>query len=184
MKYLIASDIHGSASACRLLLERFSQEEADRLILLGDLLYHGPRNALPDAYDPPAVIQLLNSISDRISTVRGNCDCEVDQMVLTFPILADYAWIPVRNRLMYLTHGHHVTEDTFSQIGAGNILLQGHTHVPAVTEHNGVLHLNPGSAAIPKEESVKSYMILEDGTFYWKDLKTAEIYRTYTLKKD
>lgn len=179
MKYIIASDIHGSASACRQLLERFSEEGADRLLLLGDLLYHGPRNDLPDEYAPKSVIEMLNGVRNRVSAVRGNCDCEVDQMVLHFPILADYAWVEAGNRLIYLTHGHHITDATYAQIGAGNVLLSGHTHVPLCETVDGVLHLNPGSAAIPKEGSVKSYMTFEDGVFYWKNLETAEIYRTY-----
>lgn len=183
MKYVIASDIHGSASACRHLMTAFEAEGADRLFLLGDLLYHGPRNALPDEYDPPAVIAMLNAISDRVSTVRGNCDCEVDQMVLNFPILADFAWVTVGDKLLYLTHGHHVTEDTFRQIGAGNILLQGHTHVPMAETVSGVLHINPGSTSIPKEGSVKSYLVLENGIFTWKNLNTREPYRTHMLEK-
>lgn len=181
MKYIIASDIHGSASACRLLLERFSEEGADRLLLLGDLLYHGPRNDLPDGYAPKAVIELLNNLAHQVSVVRGNCDCEVDQMVLAFPILADYAWVETAGRLVYCTHGHHITEATYTQIGRGNVLLSGHTHVPLCETVEGVLHLNPGSTSIPKEGSVKSYMVLEEGTFYWKNLETAEIYRTYKL---
>lgn len=181
MKYVIASDIHGSASACRKLIEAFEAEKADRLLLLGDLLYHGPRNALPDAYDPQAVITLLNGISHRVAAVRGNCDCEVDQMVLNFPILADYSWVTLGERLLYLTHGHRVTEDTFRRIGAGNVLVQGHTHVPMAEEVAGVLHINPGSTSIPKEGSDKSYLVCEKGVFSWKRLETQETYRTYDL---
>lgn len=176
MKYIIASDIHGSASACRKLLERFSEEGADRILLLGDLLYHGPRNDLPDEYAPKAVIEMLNGVSDRVSTVRGNCDCEVDQMVLAFPILADYAWVETKGRLLYLTHGHHITEGTYKQIGAGNVLLSGHTHVPLCETVSGVLHLNPGSTSIPKEGSVKSYMTFDGVTFSWKNLENGETY--------
>ena len=182
MKYVFASDIHGSASACRNLLTRFAEERADRLFLLGDLLYHGPRNDLPDEYAPKMVIEMLNGVRDRVSTVRGNCDCEVDQMVLSFPILADYGWLSLGDTFVYLTHGHHVTDDTFAQIGEGNIVLQGHTHIPLCEMKNGVLHLNPGSVSIPKEGSVKSYMVFDNGTFYWKNVETAEVYKTYSLE--
>ena len=176
MKYLIASDIHGSASSCRKLLERFNEEGADRLLLLGDLLYHGPRNDLPHEYAPKAVIELLNGVRDRVSTVRGNCDCEVDQMVLNFPILADYAWLQVGEKLIYLTHGHHITDETYTQIGAGNILVSGHTHIPLCKMVEGVLHLNPGSTSIPKEGSAKSYMTFDGSLFVWKNLETGEVY--------
>ena len=181
MKYVIASDIHGSASACRQLLNRFSEEGADRLLLLGDILYHGPRNDLPDEYAPKAVIEMLNGISSKVSTVRGNCDCEVDQMVLSFPILADYAWVEAGEKLIYLTHGHHITDATYQQIGAGKVLLSGHTHVPLCEEKDGVLHLNPGSTSIPKEGSAKSYMTFDGRTFLWKDLTTGETYQKKQL---
>ena len=184
MKYVFASDIHGSASACRKLLERFAEEKADRLFLLGDLLYHGPRNDLPDEYAPKKVIELLNGVRDCVCTVRGNCDCEVDQMVLSFPILADYGWLSLGDIMVYLTHGHHVTDETFTQVGEGNIVLQGHTHIPLWETKNGVLHLNPGSTSIPKEGSCKSYMVFENGTFYWKNLETAEVYHSLSIKKE
>jgi len=106
MKIFVASDIHGSAYYCRLLLEKFKQESADRILLLGDILYHGPRNDLPREYAPKQVIELLNPLKEKLFCVRGNCDTEVDQMVLNFPIFADYAVISLDNLTMYATHGH------------------------------------------------------------------------------
>ena len=133
MKWMIASDVHGSAYYCRQMLEAFEREQADRLILLGDLLYHGPRNDLPREYAPKEVILMLNAHKREILCVRGNCDTEVDQMVLEFPILADYAVLPVGKRLMYLTHGHRFYMDALPPMQDGDILLHGHTHVPAGT---------------------------------------------------
>ena len=180
MKWLIASDIHGSAHYCRRLLEAFRAEGADRLLLLGDLLYHGPRNDLPTEYDPKAVIALLNAEKERILCVRGNCDTEVDQMVLEFPILADYALLPVEERLIFVTHGHLFHNGNLPPLQPGDILLHGHTHVPACEEHETYLYLNPGSVSIPKENSPHSYMVLEGGELTWKTLDR-EVYRRHTL---
>lgn len=170
MKYLIASDIHGSLYYCEKLIEAFRREKADRLILLGDILYHGPRNDLPKGYDPKGVIALLNAHRERILCVRGNCDTEVDQMVLTFPILADFAALELGDKLVYLTHGHRYHIDQLPPLCKGDILLYGHTHIPLCKEKNGVLCLNPGSVSIPKENSPHSYMIYESGVFLWKTL--------------
>lgn len=170
MKIMIASDIHGSAGYCRKLLDRFSEEKADRLILLGDILYHGPRNDLPDEYAPKKVIEMLNKIGDRLLCVRGNCDTEVDQMVLDFPILADYAIMYDEDRMIYLTHGHHIGSENLGNLREGNILISGHTHVPMNEERGGVRCLNPGSVSIPKENSLRGYMTLENGQFKWIDL--------------
>ena len=170
MKYMIASDIHGSALWCEKLLEAFEKEKADRLILLGDILYHGPRNDLPDEYAPKEVITMLNALKDRILAVRGNCDTEVDQMVLEFSIMADYAVLDAGKRMIYLTHGHNFNTDHLPPLAKGDILLHGHTHVPAWKRFgDGNLYLNPGSVSIPKEDSEHGYMILTDGRIYWKD---------------
>lgn len=181
MKWMIASDIHGSAYYCRQMLEAFEREQADRLILLGDLLYHGPRNDLPREYAPKEVIPMLNAHKREILCVRGNCDTEVDQMVLEFPILADYAILSVGNRLMYLTHGHRFYMDALPPMQDGDILLHGHTHVPA-WEQFGTdnWYLNPGSVSIPKQESAHSYMTLCGQTAEWKSLD-GERYHSITL---
>ncbi|MCD7751762.1 MAG: phosphodiesterase [Lachnospiraceae bacterium] len=180
MKWLIASDIHGSAVYCDRLSEAYKREQADRLLLLGDLLYHGPRNDLPEGYDPKKVISLLNSMKDRILCVRGNCDTEVDQMVLDFPIMAEYALLPVGNRLIFVTHGHHFHEQNLLPLCEGDILLAGHTHVPKCEEHESYIYMNPGSVSIPKEESWRGYMTLEDEIFIWKNLE-GEVQMTYCL---
>lgn len=169
MKLMIASDIHGSEFYCRKLLEAFQKEQADRLLLLGDLLYHGPRNDLPTEYAPKKVIALLNGIRDRIFCVRGNCDTEVDQMVLDFPIMAEYCILPVGKHVIFATHGHKFNETELPPLCKGDILLNGHTHVPACTAHEDYLYMNPGSVSIPKNESWHGYMILEETRFLWKD---------------
>jgi hypothetical protein len=169
MKYMIASDIHGSEYYCKKLLEAYDGEGACRLVLLGDLLYHGPRNDLPRDYAPKAVIELLNNRKDELLCVKGNCEAEVDQMVLKFPVLADYAIIDAGDRLIFATHGHHYNEDNLPPLREGDILLNGHTHVPKCVEHGEYVYMNPGSVSIPKENSYHGYMTFEDRTFLWKD---------------
>lgn len=183
MKLMIASDIHGSAYYCRRLLEAFEASGAEKLVLLGDILYHGPRNDLPREYAPKEVIAMLNPLSDRILCVRGNCDTEVDQMVLSFPILADYAVFYVGGRMIYATHGHNFNESHLPPLAKGDILLHGHTHVPKCTEHETYTYLNPGSVSIPKEDSPHSYMLLEDGEFHWMSLDNGEVYREWREKE-
>lgn len=177
MKWFIASDIHGSEACCRRMLDAFYREGADRLLLLGDLLYHGPRNDLPEGYNPKAVIDLLNGVKDRILCVRGNCDAEVDQMVLSFPIMADYAVILAEGRLIYATHGHTVGSQNPPPLMSGDILLHGHTHVPVCEEMDSFTYMNPGSVSIPKGGSENSYMTYEDGLFLWKSLDGEEFLR-------
>ena len=182
MKWMIASDLHGSAYCCRKMLEAFEREGADRLFLLGDLLYHGPRNDLPREYAPKEVIPLLNGKKEKLLCVRGNCDAEVDQMVLEFPVLADYAVLPVGRRLIYATHGHIYHVKNLPPLAPGDVLLHGHTHVPAWTEFGqGNLYLNPGSVSIPKEDSPHSYMILEGNTMQWKELESGAVFHELTL---
>lgn len=181
MKFLIASDIHGSSYYCRKLVETIEKENADRVIILGDILYHGPRNDLPKDYAPKEVIAMLNPLKDKLLCVRGNCDTEVDQMVLDFPVLADYAVIPACENLIYATHGHVYNEEKLPPICKGDILLHGHTHVPKCTEHTDYVYMNPGSVSIPKEDSAHSYMTLENGKFLWKNLENGEIYKEYSI---
>lgn len=169
MKLMIASDIHGSAYWCRKLIEKYKEEKTDRLILLGDVLYHGPRNDLPDEYAPKKVIAMLNEMKDEIFCVRGNCEAEVDQMVLEFPVLADYALLDLGEKMIYLTHGHIYNENNVPPMKRGDVLLHGHTHVPKCVEHENYVYMNPGSVSIPKENSCHGYMILEGGEFLWKD---------------
>ena len=180
MKWMIASDIHGSAYYCRALLSAFEREGAHKLLLLGDVLYHGPRNDLPRDYAPKQVIELLNGIKEKLLCVRGNCDTEVDQMVLNFPVLADYAILVAGERMIYATHGHVYNEQKLPPLVRGDILLHGHTHVPKCVEHEEYLYINPGSVSIPKENSPHSYLILEEGKLIWKNLD-GEAYMEYSL---
>ncbi len=182
MKLFIASDIHGSAYYARKMLDAFDAEQADRLFLLGDILYHGPRNDLPREYDPKKVIALLNERKEKIFCVRGNCDTEVDQMVLEFPLLADYAVVEMGGRLMYATHGHKFTPQNLP-LQPGDIFIQGHTHVPCCKKHGDVLWLNPGSVSIPKENSHHQYILAENGRFVWKDF-SGTVLQEYSLLED
>ncbi len=182
MKWLIASDIHGSFFYADLVLKRCRTERADGLILLGDLLYHGPRNDLPKGYDPKKTAAALNAYDGRIMCVRGNCEAEVDQMMLDFPVMADYSLMTWNAVLIYMTHGHLASEQNPPALKAGDILLAGHTHVPACRENRSFVYMNPGSAGIPKENSPHSYMTFEDGLFEWKDLENGTCYMNYKIE--
>lgn len=162
MKLLIASDIHGSAYWCGKLMEVAEKEAPDKIILLGDLLYHGPRNDLPRDYAPKQVIPMLSKYKDIILAVRGNCDAEVDQMVLPFPCLADFSILLCDGVTIYLTHGHHDNPDKLPPLEQGSVFLSGHTHVKMDEVRNGIRCGNPGSVSIPKDGS-HSCMIWEDG---------------------
>lgn len=180
MKILIASDIHGSACFCEKLLEAYKREKADRMILLGDILYHGPRNDLPENYAPKQVIEMLNAYKDEIYCVRGNCEAEVDQMVLSFPVMADYMLLPVGERMVFATHGHIYNKENLPPMKKGDILLHGHTHVSVCEEFGDYIYMNPGSVSLPKDGTPQGYMVLEDGEFTWKDLD-GETYRSYAV---
>ena len=169
MKYLFASDIHGSAYYCRKLLDAFREEQAERLVLLGDLLYHGPRNDLPKEYAAKEVIALLNEHKNKIYAVRGNCEAEVDQMVLEFPVMADYCILSVDGRTFYATHGHIYNQDNLPPLREGDILIHGHTHVLKAQQMDGYILLNPGSVSIPKEGNPATYAVLENSIFTIKD---------------
>ena len=173
MKLVIASDIHGSAYWCGKLMEVIEEVNPDRIVLLGDLLYHGPRNDLPRGYAPKQVIPMLSGLKDRILAVRGNCEAEVDQMVLEFPVMADYCVLFEQGKTIYVTHGHLFSETNPPKLRQGDVLLTGHTHVPACVDH-GWQYLNPGSVSIPKNGSWHGYMTLEDGLFLWKTLDGEE----------
>jgi len=173
MKLLIASDIHGSAKFCGELMSAMGREKPDSLVILGDILYHGPRNDLPEGYDPKAVIELLSGLECGIFCVRGNCDSEVDQMVLPFPIMADYCLLQTGSRRIFASHGHHL--DSLPGLKKGDIVLFGHTHIPEKTEKEGVWYLNPGSVSIPKAGSARGYMVLEENRFIWRSLDGADI---------
>ena len=166
MRLLILSDIHGSAPAARLALDQFRQRHADYLVLLGDILYHGPRNPLPEGYDPAMVIELFAPISHRIMAVRGNCDSDVDAMALPFPLASDFLWFLHEGLRMCVTHGHTYSPQNLPPLDEGDVLLSGHTHIPTATTTNaGVYLCNPGSPSLPKDGHPASYGWFEHGTF-------------------
>lgn len=177
MKLIIASDIHGSAKWCRLLLDAVEHENADKLVLLGDLLYHGPRNDFPEEYAPKEVFAMLNAVKEKITAVRGNCDSEVDQMVLEFPCLADFALIDDNGRTLFLTHGHLFNTQNLPHLKKGDLLLNGHFHTPCFQElENGVFYANCGSTALPFHDTPHSYIVYENGELTFADLETGGIF--------
>ena len=177
MKLVFASDIHGSAHWCEALLNAFHAEGADKLILLGDLLYHGPRNPLPDGYDPKKVFEMLNGLKDKILAVRGNCDSEVDQMVLKFPMMADYALLEECGRTLFLTHGHLFNADMPPILKENDLLFNGHFHTPENRPmEKGGIYVNVGSVSLPKPDTPHSYVLLDENGLYWKDLETGGIF--------
>lgn len=172
MKYMIASDIHGSSYYLRCLCERFHAEKAEKLILLGDLLYHGARNPLPREYSTLDCAELLNSLMDSIVCIKGNCDSEVDTLVLKFPVEAELLLLPVRGRTVFFTHGHK----TPALLKKGDLLFCGHYHVPACEEREDCTYINCGSVSIPKENSPHSYCTLEEGQLLWKNVESGEVF--------
>ena len=180
MKWMIASDIHGNADSCEKMIRRFEEEKADRLVLLGDLLYHGPRNEVTEGYQPKAVAGMLNGIREKLLCVRGNCEAEVDQMMLDFPVMAEYALLDTGKKMIFATHGHVWNEDHLPPLLPGDVLLHGHTHIPLHTERNGILCVNPGSVTISKNGSPLGYMVFEDCLFLWKTLDGEEYDRLST----
>ena len=180
-KIFIASDIHGDALTTVELLKRYEESGAEKLLLLGDMLYHGPRNDLPAGYAPKRVIELLNAKKNDIIAVRGNCEAEVDQMVLDFPVLADYAYLYLDGLRIFATHGHNHNKEKCPPLARGDILLHGHTHVPVVEPFgNENYYINPGSVSIPKESSPKSYIVYENRKFSFHTLD-GEIYKEFEL---
>ncbi len=181
MKLMFASDIHGAYPACSELLRKFDEEGAEKLFLMGDLLYHGPRNELPVGYKPKEVIRLLNERADKLFCVRGNCDTEVDQMVLNFPILADYSMLFLEGKTVFLSHGHIYGEENPPKFSDGDILINGHTHVQKIVKKDNFVYINTGSVSLPKEGNEKSYMIYEDGVFTIKTLYDGATQYSYKI---
>ena len=169
MKYVITSDIHGSFTYAEKLINAFKEEKADKILLLGDILYHGPRNDLPDGYAPKKVFELLNSYKSKILCVRGNCDAEVDQMVLEFPIMADYCVIPYEDKTIFATHGHIFNENALPPLNGGDVLLHGHTHLTVCKNLGKVTYINPGSISLPKDDH-HGYIVYENGKFIFKSI--------------
>lgn len=162
MKLLFASDIHGDEYWCSRMVDEYKNSGADRLVLLGDILYHGPRNSIPDHYNPRGVIALLNPLKDRILCVRGNCDTEVDQMVLEFPIMSEYSQILTPLHTFYLTHGHYASMEHLPPLAFGDVFVQGHTHIPVLEKRDGRILLNPGSVSLPKNNTPHSFCLFQE----------------------
>lgn len=180
MKLMIASDIHGSLTFCQQLVDRYNEENCDKLILLGDVLYHGPRNDLPEGYNPKGVIALLNGMSQEILCVRGNCEAEVDNMVLDFDVLGEYALLFNNGRTFFLTHGHKFNPQNPPKLKKGDVLFNGHTHVSKIEECGDFIYVNPGSVSIPKENTPRGYIILTDDKITHKALD-GDIVTEYSL---
>ncbi|MDE7439611.1 MAG: phosphodiesterase [Clostridia bacterium] len=178
MKLFIVSDLHGSAEYCRQMIDAFVNEDADKLLILGDVLYHGPRNELPEVYSPKAVVAMLDTVKEKIICVSGNCDAEIDKDLLPFPVLSDLGAIFVDGINIYFAHGHK-PEPILSK---GDVYLTGHTHVQLNTIENGHYHLNPGSVSIPKENSKQGYIVYEDKKFTFKDLN-GEVFDEVEIKE-
>lgn len=181
MKVLFASDIHGSAYYCKMLIERINEEKPEKIILLGDILYHGPRNDLPKGYAPKEVIAMLNAIKDRIIAVRGNCEAEVDQMVLEFNVMSTYKEMRVNGVDLFLTHGHHYNKINPPEKSGRYVLLNGHFHIPEINDEGNFVYINTGSVSIPKENSHHSYLTLEDDLFTLKDLQSGKEFKKFTF---
>lgn len=184
MRILFFSDVHGSAGALGDLTLRIAGFQPELIVLLGDALYHGPRNALPGEYDTKRAAEMLNVYQRKIAAVRGNCDCEVDQMLLKFPVLADYSTLFADGQRFFLTHGHLWNEGNPPPATPGTILAHGHTHVPVLkdSEDGSLVIFNPGSISIPKQMNPPSYGTWEDGVLSVRELKTGNIFRGMTRK--
>ena len=176
MKILIAGDIHGSSYYCDKLISLASDKKVDKIILTGDILYHGPRNDLPKDYDPKKVTALLNQNSDKILSVRGNCEAEVDQMLLDFPVMSDYVIVVTEKTELFITHGHIYNNENIPSFVKKGVFVNGHTHIPVCESQNGVLFINPGSVSIPKENSCHSAVIVENDNISFYNIENGEIY--------
>jgi hypothetical protein len=171
MKLFFISDIHGSLYYFKKAMEQYREEAADYICILGDELYHGARNPLPVEYNPKETAQLLNEYADKIIAIRGNCDSEVDEMVLDFPIMATYSTVLHAGRRLFLTHGHVFNEEKLPRLTEGDVFIYGHTHIPRAEKKNGIYFINPGSITFPKENNPNSYGVLEENVFKIKDLE-------------
>lgn len=181
MKLIVISDIHGSLKYTKNAIEIFNREEGDYLLILGDILYHGPRNPLPEEYNPKEVAEVLNQYSDKIIAVRGNCDSEVDQMLLDFPCMGDYSIVLYNDKRLFLTHGHIYNENKLPNISKKDIMIHGHTHILGYSREDGIAIINPGSISYPKENNPHSYGVIEEDTFYIKTLE-GNIIKSIELK--
>lgn len=179
MRIIIASDIHGSEKSTERLKELVTSKNPDLLVLLGDLLYHGPRNDLPESYCPKKVIPILSELKDKIIAVRGNCEAEVDQMVLPFSCMSDSNLLVADGKRIFLTHGHIWSYEKHPD--NIDVFMQGHTHIPLLKRENGIIYLNPGSVSIPKGKSGMSYALWDQDRIELRDLYTDEVFESIEI---
>lgn len=179
MKLFFMSDIHGSLHFLKLALEAYKKEEANYIIMLGDALYHGPRNVLPQEYNPGEVAKILNQYKHNIIAVKGNCDSEVDQMIINFPMMSDYSFVLHNERRIFLSHGHKFSPDNLPELSSKEVFAYGHTHIPIAESRDGIYIINPGSISLPKENYPNSYGILNENRFQVKDLMGNTIKEIY-----
>ncbi|MBQ4329150.1 MAG: phosphodiesterase [Lentisphaeria bacterium] len=174
MKIMFISDIHGMHQTLKQALDHADRLSVDQIVILGDILYHGPRNGVPSVYDPAAVADMLNERKDQILAVRGNCDAEVDQMMLKFPIMADYSELICGNNRFFLTHGHLWNENHLPDLPAGTILAHGHTHIPElkIRFQEKIWIFNPGSISLPKNGNIRTFGLFHDGKLTVNDLES------------
>jgi putative phosphoesterase len=170
MKLLILSDIHGSFKALEKTLEAYGKENCSMIVLLGDVLFHEPQNSISRSPEIKKTIELLNSVSDKILAVRGNCDREVDQTVLHFPIMNEYRILFDGNRQLFLTHGHLFNKYNMPSLNKGDIFACGHSHVAQIIERQGIIHFNPGSISMPRENTLSSYGLYDGENLLVKSL--------------
>ncbi|WP_035288846.1 phosphodiesterase [Clostridium sp. KNHs214] len=180
MKLFFISDIHGSSYYLKKVLEIFEKEQCDYLVILGDQLYHGARNPLPKDYNPKAVTEMLNSYRDKVIAVRGNCDSEVDQMVIKYPTMSDYNIVLYEGKRLFLTHGHIYNRDNLPNLSSGDAIIYGHTHVPVAEKQENIFVINPGSITFPKENTPHCYGIFKENIFTIKTLE-GEVYKEIEL---
>lgn len=175
MKIMVISDIHGSLYYLNKIIKIFKKNEYDYILILGDELYHGPRNDLPKEYNPKETAKVLNELRDKIIAVRGNCDAEVDQIMLEYPIMSDYTIILSNRKKIFATHGHIYNDEKMPYLSKGDIFLYGHTHIYRLELKNGIYILNPGSISLAKNGNENTYGVLENDVFYIKNLEEKEV---------
>lgn len=182
MKYLIISDIHGASAPVKKALFYFNELHCDKLIILGDILYHGPRNPIPSDYNPQEVVALLNSLKEQIIAVRGNCEAEVDQMLLQFPCMSDYGMIVDNDRTIFATHGHLFNPTQLPALPKDSLFLYGHTHLWELEKRVDFTVCNPGSITLPKENRPATFAVYEDGVLSVRTLEENLILQSIDLK--
>lgn len=181
MNFFVISDIHGSETYLKQALKYYNKDNFDKILICGDILYHGARNPLPEGYNPKGVINILNSLKKELITVRGNCESEVDSMVLEFPISSDYSYAHLGLKDIFITHGHLDQFKDKSFLNQGSIFVSGHTHIPVIEEIDGIIMFNPGSISLPKGGFEPSYGIITTKIVEVRSIKDNKALLSYVL---